>query len=256
MNEKYCKVPNQLIWKTNSDNDCSIVAKYNQQELILLHSQLMLLRNMWHEVRFSISHLCSMMNMSKRTENYEIIKKCLSIFQEENYLKGEKVDFNDYKTNDQITLLYQPFKIENDKEVSYFSIKYSTIEKLMSLSKTKRDDYHALNLYSYFSSRLYRNPEGKSYQVTGKYEVCFPTFEEIRKDTKQGNKTIISIMKLLSDNKFIYYKNAGYYNDEGKIRQARNTITLTEQENYKEQVKYSIRYYKENKSINFMKRKQ
>lgn len=255
--EKFCKVPNELVWRIHSPSGNSLISKHRQQELVLLHTQLMLLRNMWHEIRFSIAHLCSMMDLPKRSSSYILIKKCLEIFQKENYFAGELVEWDNVNINDQITLLYEPFEIEDESEVLYFPIHYSILYQLMSLSKTKRDNYHALNLYSYFSARLYRNQQGYSYTVTGNYEVCFPTFEEIRKDIKQGNKTIVDNMKLLQDKELIYYENAGYYMDEdNKIKQARNTISLATQEDYKKQVKYSVKYYKEKSEIDFFEKKK
>lgn len=242
--DKFFMIPNKYIINTKNESNVIIpplLKSSGHKELIHLHCILMDIRNMHYEINTTLGVILNMMGVNPRKENVDKLKVTMA--------KLIEVDLVDAKANTYLYFTYNPFIGENGGNGDFFNIKSDNVEKLLLASDGKRGKYNYINIYSYLYCRMFKLPKGRVYSMFGEYETCYPSHEEMINALSIGKNDLIDSLKWLKDNKYIYYDNAGYYKTNNGVRKARNTYIITDRHEYKEQVRLSIKYYKERMSV-------
>jgi predicted AAA+ superfamily ATPase len=99
---------------------------------------------------------------------------------------------------------------------------------------------------------MYRRKDDKNIQVTGgNATVCYPSYAKIEEDINISQATIKKYIDILVDINLIRYDNAGIYYPKGNSkhkRESANTYCLyDEYDNWKIEIKESIKFYKSQK---------
>lgn len=122
-------------------------------------------------------------------------------------------------------------------------LEYHSVEKI--------DNIKLLLFYCCLLSRMYKRSKNESgFEVSGgKPEVCYPTYEQISKDTHLSETVIKKYIDILVDLNLIRYDNAGrYYMSKDKHRrtlESANTYALyDEYGSWKNNLKEAIKIYK------------
>ncbi|CDI50388.1 hypothetical protein BN906_02404 [Clostridium tetani 12124569] len=137
------------------------------------------------------------------------------------------------------------------EKVKYFQLYQDHKEDILNYSKEKIDNVKLLNFYCYLRSRIYLHI-GKNSTANmegGRAQVCFPSYETIKRDLGIKDRTITKYIEILDkDLNLIKIANAGLYylkNDKNKImRESTNIYTMTDIIAWDAELTQGIKQYK------------
>lgn len=251
----YNQITNSIFWGLNGDADKSIFKITKDYKALLILDFIAENQTYQEECMFTIEYFLEQYGLSthSNSSNLKDIKKILTTLEELKLIKclnGEdlsKVTLKKFIVLD-IRKIIEKKGVE---KVKYFQLYRNDKEDILSYNKEKIDNIKLLNFYCYLRSRIHwhigknstANMEG------GRAQVCFPTYETIKRDLKIEDRTITKYIEILDkDLNLIKVANAGLYylkNDKNKImRESTNIYTVTDIIAWDAELTQGIKQYK------------
>lgn len=141
-----------------------------------------------------------------------------------------------------------------DLNDNYFTLDNENKNKILNYKseKTKINNIKLLILYSYLLSRIYKRPDNeRDIRVHGgKAQSCYPSYQQIHKDTGVAKSVIKKYIDILVELDLIRYgKPRPYYyvsKSKNEIYESNNNYVLYDEEGYwEDELKESIKAYEE-----------
>ncbi|RXM70335.1 hypothetical protein [Clostridium tetani] len=251
----YNQITNSIFWGLNGDADKSIFKITKDYKALLMLNFITENQTYQEECMFTIEYFLEQYGLSthSNSSNFKDIKKILVALEKLKLIKcinGEdlsKVSLKKFIVLD-IRKIIEKKGVE---KVKYFQLYQDHNEDILNYSKEKIDNIKLLNFYCYLRSRIHwhigknstANMEG------GRAQVCFPSYETIKRDLKIEDRTITKYIEILDkDLNLIKVANAGLYylkNDKNKImRESNNIYTMTDIIAWDAELTQGIKQYK------------
>ncbi|BDR67954.1 hypothetical protein K144312032_21820 [Clostridium tetani] len=251
----YNQITNSIFWGLNGDADKSIFKITKDYKALLMLNFITENQTYQEECMFTIEYFLEQYGLSthSNSSNFKDIKKILVALEKLKLIKcinGEdlsKVSLKKFIVLD-IRKIIEKKGVE---KVKYFQLYQDHNEDILNYSKEKIDNIKLLNFYCYLRSRIHwhigknstANMEG------GRAQVCFPSYETIKRDLKIADRTITKYIEILDkDLNLIKVANAGLYylkNDKNKImRESNNIYTMTDIIAWDAELTQGIKQYK------------
>ena len=227
----FIKMPNIFVWDYTKENKSLI----KTNELIpYVYTYLNCREDRLKQIIFNLDMLitsCGKTIQRGRGRTLENFKNILKYFQEKEWI---------YFTNslDNIkptTIIYaQELKHYNELDKGYFKVDRDKIVILLNI-ETELDKIKLLNLYYYINSRINRreNFTGLKPDIRrdgGRYEGFSEGLEIISKDLNISKPTLVDCLKILQENKLIYFGSIGSITKNGVVKKANNIYCINQSE--------------------------
>lgn len=251
----YNQISNSIFWGLNGDADKSILKITKDYKTLLILDFIAENQTYQEECMFTIEYFLEQYELSKNanSSNLKDIKKILTTLEELNLIKcinGEdlsKVTLKKFIVLDIRNLI----EVKDGGKINYFQLYRNDKEDILAYAKEKIDNVKLLNFYCYLRSRIHWHV-GKNSTANmegGRAQVCFPSYETIKRDLKIEDRTITKYIEILDkDLDLIKVANAGLYylkNDKNKImRESTNIYTMTDIIAWDAELKEGIKQYK------------
>ncbi|NME94599.1 hypothetical protein HF847_01065 [Clostridium cochlearium] len=251
----YNQISNSIFWGLNGDDKKSIFKITKDYKTLLVLDFIAENQTYQNECMFTIEYFLEQYGLSKNanSSNFKDVKKILTILEELKLIKcvnGEdlsKITLKKFIVLDIRNLI----EVKNGGKINYFQLYRNDKEDILAYDKEKIDNVKLLNFYCYLRSRIHwhlgknstANMEG------GRAQVCFPSYETIKRDLKIEDRTITKYIEILDkDLNLIKVANAGLYynkNDKNKImRESNNIYTMTDIIAWDAELTQGIKQYK------------
>ncbi|MCR1971662.1 hypothetical protein [Clostridium cochlearium] len=251
----YNQISNSIFWGLNGDADKSILKITKDYKTLLILDFIAENQTYQNECMFTIEYFLEQYGLSKNanSSNLKDIKKILTTLEELRLIKcvnGEdltKVTLKKFIVLDIRNLI----EVKNGGKINYFQLYRNDKEDILGYNKEKIDNVKLLNFYCYLRSRIHWHV-GKNSTANmegGRAQVCFPSYETIKRDLKIEDRTITKYIEILDkDLNLIKVANAGLYynkNDKNKImRESNNIYTMTDIIAWDAELTQGIKQYK------------
>lgn len=253
----YAKLPNKIFIEDDKNKE-SYLQQIKNDKVILIVNYLYTNTNRKGKSFFTLEDMiieCGYKpNMNKGRTN-DIFKNILIKMQDIKMILTD-INLEDLKRNDYVCCDLNIFqKNELDEDNNYIQLYDSERELIFSYDKEKVDNLTLLKLYCYLKARMYRRKDDKNIQATGgNATVCYPSYAKIEEDINISQASIKKYIDILVDIDLIRYDNAGIHYPKGNPkfkRESANTYCLyDEYDNWKIEIKESIKFYKAQKEEN------
>lgn len=246
----YSKISNQLFYGFNGNANESIlkqIDKKNNDKVLLILDYLYINRNLAGKSLFSLEDMICECGFQPHNGENGITSQFKSIMLSLNKLKVITL------SNKDISLKSKQFYsciLNTDLTNNFFTLDNDNKKKILTL-KSDVDNVKLLSFFCYLCSRMYhRHSEDKDIVKNGgKAEACYPSYEQISKDTYINQSAIKKYIDSLVALDLIRVGNAGQYymtNDKNKkTYESNNTYVLYDENGFwEDELKYSLKAYK------------
>ena len=251
----YNQISNSIFWGLNGDADKSIFKITKDYKTLLVLDFIAENQTYQEQCMFTIEYFLEQYELSKNanSSNFKDIKKILTTLEELKLIRcvnGEdltKVTLKKFIVLDIRNLI----EVKNGGKINYFQLYRNDKEDILAYDKEKIDNVKLLNFYCYLRSRIHWHV-GKNSTANmegGRAQVCFPSYETIKRDLKIEDRTITKYIGILDkDLNLIKIANPGLYynkNDKNKItRESPNIYTMTDIIAWDAELTQGIKQYK------------
>ncbi|WP_282806531.1 helix-turn-helix domain-containing protein [Clostridium tetani] len=251
----YNQITNSIFWGLNGDADKSIFKITKDYKALLILDFIAENQTYQEECMFTIEYFLEQYGLSTHTNssNFKDIKKILVALEKLKLIKCiNGVDLSKLTLKKFIVLdIRKIIEKKGVEKVKYFQLYQDHKEDILNYSKEKIDNVKLLNFYCYLRSRIYLHI-GKNSTANmegGRAQVCFPSYETIKRDLGIKDRTITKYIEILDkDLNLIKIANAGLYylkNDKNKImRESTNIYTMTDIIAWDAELTQGIKQYK------------
>ncbi|SDL32251.1 hypothetical protein SAMN05216497_11930 [Clostridium cochlearium] len=251
----YNQISNSIFWGLNGDADKSILKITKDYKTLLILDFIAENQTYQEQCMFTIEYFLEQYGLSKNanSSNFKDVKKILTTLEELKLIRcvnGEdlsKVSLKKFIVLDIRNLI----EVKNGGKINYFQLYRNDKEDILAYDKEKIDNVKLLNFYCYLRSRIHwhTNKTSTANMTGGRAQVCFPSYETIKRDLKIEDRTITKYIEILDkDLNLIKVANPGLYclkNDKNKItRESPNIYTMTDIIAWDAELKEGIKQYK------------
>ena len=230
----FIKIPNIMI-----NDESSLIRKYGDKFFLvyIYLERRKTIEGISHITLLDCIEKCKYKPKSGKGKVNDQFKDTFISLKESGFLNID-IDFKKIKIHDFIECKL------NNVESDFFQLTLKEIDLIFNY-KGKEDFINILKVYSSIKSKIYRNEKNLSCCITGNYEVAFPSYERILRDTNLKSKsTLKSCLDVLIDElKLLVVGNNGdrVKKSTGEVKRDNNTYSLNSPygiENLKGALKY------------------
>lgn len=243
INDKFVKIPNCMV---QTSEDESLVRKY--KDMILLVWICLKKRENRDICYFSIANLAKgcgySVDKDSGNSNSKTNGKMKELLQQ---MIEDKIIVSMSRTIDKNLELNNLIECELMKsENNFFKLEDYQYDWIMN-AKTKSKKINLLKLFCAIKSRIATRHKSENI-YDGMYEVAFPSYKCLSKDTGIGQGNIKKYIDELVEMKLLQYRNAGtlYNPSTGEIKECNNTYAIYKK-GWEEEIEGSIRLFKKKK---------
>lgn len=246
MNKNYFSMlPNKFFYYDNN----SLLNLFDYDErLILIFDYLYCYTNRLNICIFSLEDMityCGFVPDRNKNRINSQFKSILLKLKELNLIIDINKCLESIKPNQLIRVKLNILDLDNKNNyVNFFQLYKTDRNKILNQSIEKLENIKLLMYYCYLLSRMYKS---KKYGDV-KPESCYPSYEQITKDTNLADKTITKYNDILVKLDMIRIGNAGLYyypNDINKKMYESNNVYVLYVDGWESEIKKTIRDYKQ-----------